>query len=157
MAERPKPTAKALAVRLLARRDFSREELTQRLRRRGVEETEIARALDDLASLGYVCDARYAGAVVAQRKGRYGKRAIVHALRERGIAPPDAAKALEQLAGGDEVAEAQAVWSRRFGQPPRDDREKSRHVRFLQARGYSLSVALRVLRGQGTAIDDDAS
>ena len=34
---RPQPSAKALAVRWLARRDLSRSELTQRLQRRGVE------------------------------------------------------------------------------------------------------------------------
>ena len=155
MPERPKPTAKALAIRWLARRDLSRAELSLRLRRRGVEEAEIDGALDELVSLGYLSDARYASAVVAQRKGRYGKRAIVHALSERGIGADDAAKALAQLAGSDESADALALWQRRFGQPPRDERDKARQVRFLQARGYPLSVALRVLRTAGAAVDED--
>ncbi|MCC6194212.1 MAG: RecX family transcriptional regulator, partial [Burkholderiales bacterium] len=84
-----------------------------------------------------------------QRQGRYGKRAIVHALKERGIGAPDAASALQALGGVDELAEASALWRQRFGVPPRDEREKARHVRFLQARGYSLSVALAVLRKAG--------
>ena len=117
----------------------------------------MARTLDDLASLGYLSDARYASAVVAQRKGRYGKRAIAHALSERGIAPEDCANALAQLAGSDELAEARAVWQRRFGELPRDEREKARHVRFLQARGYPLSVALRVLRSAGASVEEDAA
>jgi regulatory protein len=154
--ERPKPTAKALAIGWLARRDLSRAELSHRLRRRGIVEPEIARALDELVSLGYLSDARYASAVVAQRKGRYGKRAIVHALSERGIAPDDAANALAQLAGSDEAADALVLWQRRFGEPPRDEREKARQVRFLQARGYSLSVALAVLRKAGVAEVDEA-
>ena len=108
--------------------------------------------------MGYLSDARYAQAVVAQRKGRFGKRAIVHALSERGIAAPEAASALAQLAGSDELAEARALWQRRFGQKgnpvPRDERDKARQVRFLQARGYSLSVALRVLREAGVNEDD---
>jgi regulatory protein len=53
---------------------------------------------------------------------------------------------LAQLAGVDEVDEAQALWQRRFGAPPVDQRDKARQVRFLQARGYSLSTALAVLR-----------
>jgi regulatory protein len=101
-------------------------------------------------------DARYAQAVVAQRKGRFGKRAIVHALKERGIAAPDAAAALTQLADGDELEEAAALWQRRFGTAPADEREKARHVRFLQARGYSLSTALAVLRRAGLRSDEDA-
>ena len=60
---------KTLAVRWLARRDYSRAELTQRLRRRGIAEAEIERALDELAAAGYLSDARYAQAVVAQRNG----------------------------------------------------------------------------------------
>ena len=156
MTERPKPTAKALAIRWLARRDLSRAELAQRLRRRGVDAAEADRALDELAALGYLSDARYATAIVAQRKGRYGKRAIVHALAERGVAGDDAQNALAQLAGSDETADALALWQRRFGQPPRDEREKGRHVRFLQARGYPLSVALSVLRKAGASVEDDA-
>jgi regulatory protein len=156
LAERPKPSAKALAIRWLARRDLSRAEVSQRLRRRGIEEPEVARTLDDLVSLGYLSDARYASAVVAQRKGRYGKRAIAHALTERGIARDDADNALAQLAGSDESAEALALWQRRFGQAPRDERDKARQVRFLQARGYPLSVALSVLRKIGVREADDA-
>ena len=157
MAERPKPTAKALAIRWLARRDLSRAELAQRLVRRGVEHGEAERALDDLAALGYLSDARYANAVVAQRKGRYGKRAIAHVLRERGVGAQDAATALAQLAGSDEGDEAFALWQRRFGEPPRDDRDKARQVRFLQARGYPLAVALAVLRRAGVNDADEPS
>lgn len=154
LAERAQPGAKALAVRWLARRDHSRAELAQRLRRRGIADEAIEHALDELAAAGYLSDARYASALVAQRKGRYGKRAIVHVLRERGIAAPDAATALAELAAGDETAEARALWQQRFGAPPRDERDKARQVRFLQARGYSLSVALAVLRRAGAAADE---
>ena len=36
---------------------------------------------------------------------------------------------------------------RRFGAPPVDERQKGRQVRFLMARGYSIGVALKVVRG----------
>ena len=153
--KRPLPTPKALAVRWLARRDLSRAEIAQRLRRRGIDDDAIERALDELAAAGFLSDARYAQAVVAQRKGRFGKRAIVYALKERGIADPDAAAALTQLADGDELEEAAVLWQHRFGVPPADEREKARHVRFLQARGYSLSTALAVLRRAGQRADED--
>ena len=144
-------------MRWLARRDLSRAEIAQRLRKHGIEDDAIARALDELVAAGYLSDARYAHAVVAQRKGRFGKRAIVHTLKERGIAAADAAAALTQLADVDEVEEAAALWRRRFGAAPRDDREKARQVRFLQARGYSLSTALKVLRSAGDRADGEVS
>jgi regulatory protein len=146
---------KVLAVRWLARREYSRSELTQRLRQRGIAVEEIERTLDELAAAGYLSDARYAQAVVAQRVGRFGKRAIVYALKERGITAADAQTALAPLAETDELADAQALWQRRFGVAPANDREKARQVRFLQARGYSLSTALRVLRVAGSREDND--
>jgi regulatory protein len=121
-----------------------------------VEAHEIDAALDALAAAGYLSDARYAQAVVAQRAGRYGKRAIAHALRERGIGQADATQAMAPLAETDELADAQALWRQRFGSAPVNDREKARQVRFLQSRGYSLSVALRVLRAAGHRDADDA-
>ncbi|MCC6868492.1 MAG: regulatory protein RecX [Burkholderiales bacterium] len=141
-------------MRWLARRDYSRAELAARLRRRGVADDAIERTLADLVAAGYLSDARYAEAVVAQRVGRFGKRAIVHALQERGVAAADVAQAMAQLAERDEVDDACALWQRRFGIRPVDDRDKARQVRFLQARGFSLSVALAVLRRAGAAGDD---
>lgn len=146
---------KTLAIRWLARRDYSRAELTQRLRQRGVADDDIERALDELAAAGYLSDARYAQTVVAQRAGRYGKRAIVHALKERGIPAAEAAEALAPLAATDELADAQTLWQQRFGVAPTNEREKARQVRFLQSRGYGLSVALRVLQAAGAPGDDD--
>lgn len=151
------PSPKALAVRWLARRDYSRAGLADRLRRRGVAEDTIERTLAELVAAGYLSDTRYAEAIVAQRAGRFGKRAIVHALQERGVAAGDVVQAVAQLADRDEVDDACALWRKRFGVPPVDDRDKARQVRFLQARGFSLSVALTVLRRAGAASEDVAT
>ncbi|MCC7218800.1 MAG: regulatory protein RecX [Burkholderiales bacterium] len=153
-AVKPAVSPKALAVRWLARREYSRAELAERLRRRGATADDVERALDELAAAGYLSDARYAQAVVAQRAGRYGRRAIAHALKERGIAAADADVALAPLAGTDELADARALWQRRFGTAPADDRERARQVRFLQSRGYGLSVALSVVCGAARADED---
>jgi len=40
----------------------------------------------------------------------------------------------------------EALWRRRFGTAPADDREKARQVRFLHARGFALSAILKLLR-----------
>jgi regulatory protein len=116
---------------------------------------EVERTLDELVALGYLSDHRFAHGLVAQRAGRYSARAIAHELRERKVDAGAARDALTALAGVDEVAQARALWQRRFGVPPRDERDKARQVRFLLARGYALGVALRVLRTAGMA-DADA-
>ena len=38
-----------------------------------------------------------------------------------------------------------ALWRRRFGAPPANDREKARQVRFLQSRGFALSAIFKLL------------
>src|SRR6266480_719420 len=140
------PSLKASAIRLLARREYARAELHSRLLRLGATREEIERVLDELERSGYLSDARFAQALVAQRAGRYGKRAIAHQLRQKQVAPAAAVDALASIALTDELADATALWQRRFGALPKDEREKARQVRFLQARGYSITIALKVLR-----------
>lgn len=152
---RPPASPKAVAIRLLARRDYSRAELAQRLGRRGIARADIESALDELAAAGYLSDARYADAVVSQKSGRYGKRAIVYALKEKGISADDAAEAVKPLADHDETEDALALWRQRFGVVPVNEREKARQIRFLLARGYGLSTVLRVLRIAGAPISED--
>lgn len=153
--DKPPPSARAAAIRMLARRDLSRGELQQRLRARGIADASIIETLDEFERLGWLSDARYAQGLVAQRAGRYGTRAIARDLNDRKVTPEIAREALGALASRDELADAIALWSRRFGRPPQDDREKGRQVRFLMARGYSASIALKVLRAAGANGDDD--
>ena len=155
-ARRREPaTARTVALRLLARRDYSRLELAQRLRARGIAAGEIEPLLDDFERLGYLSDARYAHALVSQRAGRLGVRAIARDLHDKGIAADAAKDALAVLGPRDELADAANLWARRFGLPPTDEREKGRQVRFLMSRGYSIAVALRVLRAAGAIIDSE--
>jgi regulatory protein len=146
----------ARAIGLLARREYSRAELRDRLLASGADRDELDSVLDRLDKVGYLSDARFASAVVRQKAGAYSKRAIAHALKEKGVTAAVAKDALAALEGADEVAQAQALWQRRFGRAPKDDKEKARQVRFLLARGYSAGIAYRVLRIAGADLDEDA-
>ncbi|MBU2848743.1 regulatory protein RecX, partial [Acidithiobacillus ferriphilus] len=57
-AERDGPTA--LALRLLARREYGRLELRDKLLRAGCDAGDVALTLDALVAAGYQDDARYA-------------------------------------------------------------------------------------------------
>ena len=152
--ERPPRTLKQRAVAMLARREYARTELAARLAATGAPRAEIDPVLDELERAGYLSDARFASAVVRQKAGGYAKRAIAHALREKGVAAPAAKEALATLDGEDEFAQALALWQRRFGRAPADEREKARQVRFLVSRGYATSVVFRILRAAGSPVDD---
>jgi regulatory protein len=138
-------SAKALAVRMLARRDYSRAELEQRLLHKGIPRDDIERALDELTAQGLLSDSRFAGATVRRKSGAYSKRAIAGALKASGVEGDVASQAL----AASEVDDADAIvalWLRRFGAPPANDREKARQIRFLQSRGFSLSAIFKLLR-----------
>ena len=136
---------RAQAIRLLARREYARAELEQRLRAKGGQRDEVSAVLDELAALGYLSDTRYASAFATQKQSAYSRRRIAELLKSRGVARADIEAALAQ-AGLDDDAALRALWQRRFGKPPADEREKGRQVRFLQARGFALSAILRFLQ-----------
>ena len=142
---RKRPSLKARAIGFLARREYARAELRERLLATGAEREEVDALLDSLAEEGYLSDVRYANALVRQKSGGYSRRAIAHTLKSKGVAGETAAGALAE-AEPDDYATMVALWQRRFGTAPANDREKARQVRFLQSRGFGLSAIFKLLR-----------
>lgn len=136
---------RAHAIRLLARREYARAELEQKLLAQGWERKELRVALDELTAAGYLSDSRYARSLAAQKAGRYSRRSITSELKAKGIGQPEIDSALAE-ANVDDEATMKALWERRFGHAPADERDKARQVRFLQARGFALSAILKLLR-----------
>lgn len=143
---KPPVSIRATAIRMLARREHSRAELVQKLVGRGADADEVEHTVADLQVMGLVSDERYAHAVVAQMAGRYAKRAIVHEMRHKSVAADAVATVDDAIADIDDSANALALLERRFPQPAANDREKARHVRFLQSRGFALSLILSLLK-----------
>jgi regulatory protein len=114
---------------------------------------QVDDVLDELVALGYLSDARFASAVVAQKSRGHGERAISATLRARGVSEQAIACALNESAIDDRSAMI-ALWRRRFGKAPTDEREKARQVRFLQSRGFALSAILGLLREPPEESDD---
>lgn len=156
MTPRPSQTLslKGRALRYLAAREHSRAELATKLSRHVGPEDDpdaVARVLDELAAKGFIDEARVAESVLHRRAGRLGGARVLQELRAKGLPDDVVADAAAQLRS-TELARAQAVWRRKFGQPPADAAERARQLRFLAARGFSGDVARRALGG---AADDD--
>ena len=156
MTPRPAQTLslKGRALRYLAAREHSRAELATKLSRHVGPEDDpdaVARELDELAAKGFIDEARVAESVLHRRAGRLGGARVLQELRAKGLPDEVVADAAAQLRS-TELARAQAVWRRKFGQPPADAAERARQLRFLAARGFSGDVARRALGG---AADDD--
>lgn len=153
-ARSSRATARAQALRLLARREHSRVELATKLAARGHAPEEVAAALDSLARDGLQSDARYAEAYARSRAERgYGPLRIRAELRERGVDEAEIALALAGLEA-DWTAAAAAVRARRFGDAlPEDPAGRARQGRWLRGRGFPDDVVRGVLRGWET--DDE--
>lgn len=144
------------ALRLLTTREHSREELLRKLAqakaRRARQEAqspapekdEIERVVDELAAQGWQSDERYAEAIVRRLTGQASRRYIEEKLAQTGIKKDVAKLALENIEQ-DDVAVAQALWARRFGETPADDRERQRQIRFLLSRGFHLGDAFKIV------------
>lgn len=136
---------KAQAVRLLARREYARADLEQRLLAKGAPRADVVAVLDELVAQGLLSNERYARALVAQKSGRYSRRSIGGELKRHGVDAESIDAALGEAVVDDDAA-LFALWQRRFGIAPANDREKARQIRFLQTRGFDLSAILKMLR-----------
>jgi regulatory protein len=147
----PSGSARTAVLRLLARRDYTKAELTERLLARGYAEPAVDSALRALEADGTVDDRRAARAHVrtaSRVKGR-GRLRIARELDARGIARDIARDALDTLSPADDT---EAV--RRFLQKRRVPRQLSpadRRKIFQQLlrRGFAVDTIARALTSDG--------
>lgn len=148
--DRPSTSALDDALRLLARRDHSSAELTQKLRGRGHEAADIDEAIERLRTAGHLDEAGLARRRSASRaEAGYGPARIRADLARRGIPRALQEAALRELEV-DWVGRAVAELERRFG-PARssDPGERARRARFLAARGFDAATIGRALGWAG--------
>lgn len=143
----PGGSLKARAMRFLARREHSRDELRRKLVPKLVEGDDLEGVLDELAARGWLSDARYAEQAIRAKARRFGPARLEQDLRAKGV-DEEAIAAAFRAAGEEGAPNLEAVWRSRFKAPPANERERARQVRFLQGRGFPLDDALRFVRGQ---------
>ncbi len=130
---------------MLARREYSRPELGRKLAQYAETPDAIPPLLDDFERRGWLSESRVVEQVLASRRRRFGAQRITHELRGKGLSDAAIAGAQLQLQES-ELEAARAVWTKKFGGPPANARDKARQMRFLQGRGFGLDIIRRVLR-----------
>ena len=142
------PTLKGRALRLLSQREHSRQELERKLAGHETEPGQLAKALDELQARGFISEARVIESVIHRRAGKLGTTRVRQELAAKGLSGEAVAQALEGLRE-TELARAREVWTRKFGEPARDPKEKARQIRFMVSRGFAAEVVRRVVQGPG--------
>ncbi|MEH6356882.1 MAG: regulatory protein RecX [Marinobacter sp.] len=130
--------ARSVALRLLARREHSRLELTRKLLQRQLPKTVIATVLDDYQERDWLSDERFAEAYARQRvEAGYGLLRITGELSQRGVS--ENADILQEMSLQDWCDQAERVRRKRFGLLDLSGQweERLRQMRFLQRRGFT--------------------
>jgi regulatory protein len=149
MARGANPTLLQRAVAMLARRERSRLELAQALRRHIAEDAdtaEIDAVLDRLEANGLLSDQRFAAALVNRRGPRFGMRRIRQELQHSGVSEDLQKSSIDRLKQ-TELERARNVWGRKFGIPAASAEERARQIRFLLGRGFQADVIIRIIKG----------
>lgn len=141
------PSLRARALRHLARREYTRHELTLKLAPHAESAEEIALVLDDFTQRGWLSEQRAAEQMVHARRSRYGPVRIRRDLEAKGVPAEVVASAVAALKG-DELEAARAVWKKRFREPPADAAERAKQQRFLLGRGFGSETIMKLLRGK---------
>lgn len=141
----PPLSLRARALKALARREHTRQELQAKLRPFAEDVDELEPLLDDLEKRGWLSEARFVEQLTTVRRRRFGAARILHELREKGVSDTALAAAQSLLKDG-EVDAARAVWKKKFGSLPTTLEERAKQSRFLASRGFSAEVVHAVLK-----------
>ena len=138
LRERGYPHALEAAMKFLALRERSEQEVRARLRRSRYDEQTIQKVLDTLGLHDLVSDQRFAENWVHSRSRKYGKNRIAQELRMKGVDREEAQSALENLSEEEEyrrcLEQAQKL-CRKFQNDPK------KIAQSLTRKGYGWSMA----------------
>lgn len=133
------------AVDLLAQREYSRRELSERLHMRGHDKAETDAALATLASRKYQSDARYAEMLARTRAAQgYGPRRIRMELSAKGVTRELCEAAMASL-NQDWTQAARALVRRRYGVCLATE-DGARAAQFLLRRGFDAATVRSATR-----------
>ena len=154
MARKP-PTIRDAALKLLSRREHSREELRRKLAEKFGRDAggEIDSELGRLEELGLLSDLRFARAYAREVCGKFAARRVRAELKKRGVGDDDIQAALDDVGmGGENSAESELARARELiarrrrtdaEDPDSIARENAKLMRWLATRGFSFDIARR--------------
>jgi len=132
---------RARALRLLARREHSRSQLSRKLAPRAESPEALESLLDSLVQKKQLSDERYAEARTRQLARKYGAGRIRQDLKANGVDKG----LVENVSIEGELERARAILDRKYRTEATTREERAKRMRFLQGRGFSSHVIFRLL------------
>jgi len=136
----PQVLIRRAALNLLARREYSVQEMTDKLSRKNFALYDIQAVLTSLIQENLLSNSRFLQNYIAYRQRRgIGPLRIKKELQERGLDKSFIEECLKEEAE-EWFATIQAVWRKRFKNIlPEDYKSKAQQMRFLQYRGFTAA------------------
>lgn len=135
-----------VAMRILARRACSNEELSQKLCAKGYQSEAINEVINCFVERGYLNDAALCHMLFTKyyQSGRYGLKMIILKLKQRGLSESIIAEVIGKNDVSDEWQLALKAVQRHF--KDQDTLESLKVGRFLMAKGFSSAIITKVLQ-----------
>jgi regulatory protein len=139
---------RARALRLLARREHTRQELQGKLAPHAGSSADLDVVILNLENKKQLSEERYAEERARKLSRKYGAARIRQDLKAKGV--PEELIARFSSAQ-DELQKAKAILERKYRAPATTREEKARRMRFLQSRGFSSAVIFTLLSARDAA------
>lgn len=139
---------RARALRLLARREHSRQELARKLAGRAASPEVLEVLLTGLEKRKQLSDERFAAERTRILSRKYGAARIRQDLKAKGID----AQLIDGISSEGELERARAVLERKYREPAATREERAKRMRFLQGRGFSFQTIRQAMSAE---MDED--
>ena len=133
---------KTRALRLLARREHSRDELARKLSPYAESPEILEGLLHELESRTQLSIERFAKVRANWLARKYGAVKIRHDLVSKGVPVELADRATSDM---QEMDKARGILARKYSAPATTREERAKRARFLQGRGFSGDVIRRLV------------
>ncbi len=103
--------------------------------------------ISSLVSDEWLSNERYCEQFIHAKKKKFGRYKIIRELEEKGIEQA----LIEEYIGplkNQELLYAKQVWQKKFKLPPSSKEEWSKQARFLQSRGFDVSLIKKILNAK---------
>ncbi len=148
---------KKRALRLLERKDYSRKELIDKLKKGGYEENIVEQIIAYVDSYHYLDDSRVAGSFIRGKKEYKSKRELEYLLKQKGISEEEIDLALEENYKNEDGVAQEEVTVKRLLKKYHVDEEKLETMSYeekqkvaakLYRKGFDSGIIRRLLQMQ---------
>lgn len=132
---------RARALRLLARREHTRQELDRKLSPHAASSEDLKGLLAGLKQKNQLSEERFAEERARRLSRKYGAARIRQDLKAKGVSD----ELIERVSPADELERARAILERKYRVPASSREERAKRMRFLQSRGFASEIIFKLL------------